>query len=101
LEAAGYRRDEINVYLMAGMPGQDFISIKESILQLQHLGARPRLAYFSPVPGTRDWKRLIKDGYILKDADPLLHNKLAFPYIREELSPADFESLKHLINRSA
>ncbi len=98
LERAGYSRHKINVYLMAGLPGQTYSSIKESVLHVQRLGAVPRLAYFSPVPGTREWKGLVKGGCIAPDADPLLHNKLAFMFLKGDISPQDLKMLKDLID---
>jgi radical SAM superfamily enzyme YgiQ (UPF0313 family) len=97
LKNAGYRPSEINVYLMVGLPGQGVEGIRESIRRVQTLGARPRLAYFSPVPGTATWDWLVTKGIIKKDVDPLLHNKLAFPYTWGSLFPSDFDSLKDLI----
>jgi radical SAM superfamily enzyme YgiQ (UPF0313 family) len=97
LNNAGYKTSEINVYLMVGLPGQRVEGIRESIERVQALGARPRLAYFSPVPGTATWDNLVTKGIITRDVDPLLHNKLAFPYTWGEMFPSDFESLKDLI----
>lgn len=97
LERAGYPRGNINVYLMVGLPGQGISGIKESIFHVQRLGARPRLAYFSPVPGTNDWNKIVEEGYIDKDADPLLQNKLTFPYLWGNFSHEGFESLKKLV----
>jgi len=94
LEKAGYRRWEINVYLIAGLPGQDVTGIKEGIRHVRRLGAKPRLAYFSPIPGTPLWQEMVEKGQILKDADPLLHNKLTFPYLWGNFSSSDFESLQ-------
>jgi len=98
LERAGYNRQEINVYLMVGIPGQHASGIRESILHVRRLGARPRLSYFSPVPGTEEWRNLVENGYLSRDSDPLLHNKLTFPYLGWSISPQDFESLKELVN---
>jgi radical SAM superfamily enzyme YgiQ (UPF0313 family) len=97
LKNAGYKTPDINVYLMVGLPGQEVEGIRESIERVQALGARPRLAYFSPVPGTATWDNLVTKGIISRDVDPLLHNKLAFPYTWGEMFPSDFESLKDLI----
>ncbi len=98
LEQAGYSHKEINVYLLVGLPGQDFSGIKESICHVRRLGARPRLAFFSPVPGTEEWRNLVENGYLARDTDPLLHNKLTFPYTQGSISPQDFDSVKELIN---
>jgi radical SAM superfamily enzyme YgiQ (UPF0313 family) len=96
LEQTGYRRRDINVYLMVGLPGQDIAGVRKSILHVQSLGAIPRLAYFSPVPGTKEWKEAVEKGYLAQDADPLLHNKLAFLYLSAEILPLELRSLKNL-----
>lgn len=99
LERAGYRRQEINIYLIAGLPGQTYSGIKESVIHVQRLGAVPRLAYFSPVPGTGEWKDLVEGGCIAPDADPLLHNKIAFMFLKGDISPRDLKLLKDLIDK--
>jgi radical SAM superfamily enzyme YgiQ (UPF0313 family) len=98
LERAGFARSEINVYLMVGLPDQDISGIREGIRRVHYLGAHPRLAYFSSIPGTLDWDRLVGKGYLDQDADPLLHNKLIFPYYWGNFSPGEFQSLKDMAN---
>jgi len=99
LEKAGFKRDEINVYLIAGLPGQEASGLRESIVHIQKLGARPRLAYFSPVPGTKKWQEMTKKGYLSQNSDPLLHNKLLFPYLWGNISPEDLKHIKQLMQR--
>jgi len=98
LENAGYSKKNINVYLMANLPGQKFFSVKDSIEKVLKLGLIPRLAYFSPVPQTSDWKKLTSEKKLPEDHDPLLHNKLAAPYYWGDISPQEFDSLKNMIN---
>lgn len=98
LENAGFSRARVNVYLLVGLPGQRFSEIKDSILRVRRLRARPRLAYFSPLPGTVEWKNLVERGCLTDDADPLVHNKLTFPYIVGSVSPDDFRALNDLMN---
>lgn len=99
LENAGFVREEISVYLIVGLPGQAIAGIEESILRVRQLGARPRLAYFSPIPGTADWEKLVSAGYMDENADPLLHNKLVFSYQWGDISQEDIEKLKILASR--
>ncbi len=98
LEKAGYHKKDINVYLMTGIPGQNFSSVKDSIEQVIKLGLRPRLAYFSPVPHTSDWKKLVFEKKLSEKHDPLLHNKLAAPYYWGDIAPQEFETLKNMIH---
>ncbi len=97
LGRAGYNRRNVNVYLLVGLPGQDFKGVKEDIIRVQKLGARVRLAYFSPVPGTEAWKKMIERKYLNPDDDPLLHNKAIFPYLRPDFPEEDFLKLKQLV----
>lgn len=98
LETAGYSRSSINVYLIVGLPDQDVAGVREAIQRVKKLGARPRLAYYSPVPNTPDWRKAVDRGYLKDNDDPLLHNKLTFPYLWGNFSPDDFLSLNVLLN---
>lgn len=98
LERAGFLRKKINVYLLVGLPDQNFSGVRESIRMVRDLGAQARLAYFSPIPGTADWAKIVSRGYLDADADPLLHNKLVFPYVWGNISLDEFESLKKMIH---
>ncbi len=97
LERAGFLRKRVNVYLIVGVPGQKASAVEEAILRVRDLGAQARLAYFSPIPGTKDWKKIVSGGYLDENADPLLHNKLVFPYIWGDISPNEFDSLKMML----
>jgi radical SAM superfamily enzyme YgiQ (UPF0313 family) len=101
LEAAGYDRAEVNVYLIVGLIGQEASLVVESILAVRRLGARPRLAFYSPVPGTEEWKRAVGKGLLAADADPLLHNKLAFAYLWGEMSRGEFDKIRRLLLEEA
>ena len=93
LEAEGYRRGDANVYLMAGLPGQSPAGVADSIGFVRRLGAVPRVAHFSPIPGTAEWDRLVRSGVLDADSDPLLHNKLAFAYLKSGHSPDEIGAL--------
>ncbi|MCX8160944.1 MAG: radical SAM protein [Candidatus Saccharicenans sp.] len=94
LEKAGYRRHEISVYVLVGQPLQTGDQVRDSLKLVRQLGARPRLAYYSPVPGTRDYELLLEAGKLKTDSDPLVHNKLVFPYFWGSLSPEELEEIK-------
>jgi radical SAM superfamily enzyme YgiQ (UPF0313 family) len=97
LENAGYRRREIGVYLIAGLPGQEAAGVMESIEFVRALGATPRVAFFSPIPGTGEWDALLSRGIVTDGTDPLLHNKLAFAYLKGDLTRAGFDGVRRLL----
>jgi radical SAM superfamily enzyme YgiQ (UPF0313 family) len=93
LEAAGYEKGSVSVYLITGLPGQAAAGVAESIRFVQGLGAVPRVAYFSPIPGTEEWASLVRAGVMDDAADPLLHNKTAFAYLKSGLAPDELKAL--------
>jgi len=84
LEMAGFDRQQLNVYLLVGLPGQDWEQIKKDVQKIFSSGLKPRLAYFSPISGTREWEKIVEAGILQKDSDPLLQNKIAFLYKQGE-----------------
>jgi len=98
LEESGFERSRVSVYLLVGHPAQKKDQVVESIRLVKRLGARPRLAYYSPVPGTSDWNSLVESGVLNSDSDPLLHNKLVFPYFWSQITPEDLEEIKREAN---
>ena len=98
LEEAGYARGDVGVYLIAGLPGQEAADVLESVRRVKALGARPRMAYFSPIPGTPAWRTLVEKGRLALDADPLLANKSAYRFVGEGLSAGDYGELQDLLH---
>ncbi len=101
LEKAGYKRFELIAYVIMGVPGQSFTSVERTIRYVEAMGLRQSLAYFSPVPHTADFERLVEEGKLSYDDDPLLHNKLVFPYRGYcEIDEERFLYLKNLAFRA-
>jgi len=98
LEKAGYDRSASSVYLIAGLPGQRPESVAESVRRVRELRATPRLALFSPVPGTREWDGLCRRGVLSPAADPLLHNKTVLPYLWGDWSFEELAGIRKLLD---
>jgi len=74
LKNAGYKTEDIGVYLLCGTPGQkerDVIQSADFVLQC---GARPMLAEYSPIPGTKMWSEAIATSPFDIQHEPLYHN---------------------------
>ncbi len=93
---AGMNRESIGVYLMVGLPMQEFDEVAESIRYVKSLGVRPYLAEFSPIPGTVEWKRLEENGIVTKAMDPLLTNNTVFFRLFSGYDMERFRALKRL-----
>jgi radical SAM superfamily enzyme YgiQ (UPF0313 family) len=77
LKSAGFTRDEIGVYVMAGLPGQTPAQVHEELDYVASCGVKVKPVYLSPVPGT-----LLFETYAAAfpqiRSDPLWHNDTFF-----------------------
>lgn len=95
-EKACYKASEIEVYILVGLPFQEAEEVEESIRCAGECGVRVRLAYFSPIPGTEEWGKIVEKGLLKEDSDPLLQNKVLFPYFWSKITPEKLEYLKRI-----
>ena len=79
LTEAGYRPQDIGIYLLCGLPGQSAAEVMESISYVEQCGARPIIAEYSPIPGTALWEDAVKGSPYPISAEPLFHNNSLLP----------------------
>lgn len=96
LENAGFRRNRIEVYLIAGLPEQTIDSVRFVADQ----GAISRLAFFTPIPGTAEWEKARRRGLVSDDTDPLLTNNSVFPFYSEPEWAEEFKRLVQFTNEA-
>ncbi len=94
LEKFGFPRNQLTAYVIVGVPGQRAGTVMKTLDYLERMGVKPSLAYYSPVPGTSDFLLLQKEGVLPPEHDPLLHNKLMFPYMGYSISEGEFERIR-------
>lgn len=94
LEKAGYARKEMEAYLLFGYPGQTVRDMEEALLFIADQGIIPRLSYYSPVPGTKDYSRLQQEGILTSPPDLYETNKIYFLYEKSGFSPPEIERIK-------
>jgi len=100
LRHAGYESEDIGVYLLAGLPGQRAEEVRKSIQFVKDCGARPFLAEYSPIPGTRLWKDALQTSPFDLDKEPLFHNNSILPCRSDELSWEHLYQLKNEVKNS-
>lgn len=96
LEKAGYRPQDVEAYVLMGLPKQSREEVFESLFFVHSLGIKVRLASFSPIPGTVDYQRAVTDGLFPHEADPLLTNKSIYPLFRTAEAYHKFHAIRHL-----
>ena len=89
---------DIGIYLLIGMPGQTVGEVVESIEYINGLGAKIKLAEYSPVPGTeefRDASRLCPEVV----GEPLMQNKSTFATVGMGVDYDTFDNVKAMAKR--
>lgn len=94
LTEAGYRSEDIGIYILCGLPGQEAAEVRESIRYVQYHGARPIIAEYSPIPGTLLWESAVKASCFDLRGEPLFHNNSLLPCRNEKLTPEMHQELK-------
>ncbi len=95
LREAGFRPEEIGVYLLLGLPEQADAEVAAAIREVRRVGATPVLAQYSPIPGTALWHAAVRCSRYDLEADPLYQNNSIFP-CWPEFSWERYTRLKHL-----
>jgi radical SAM superfamily enzyme YgiQ (UPF0313 family) len=79
LRKAGFAHNQIEAYLLIGLPGQTIAEIEQTIREVKTLGIRPRLAEYSPLPQTALWPEACRSSRFPLVEDPVFHNNSLVP----------------------
>ncbi len=96
LHNAGFGLEQIGVYLLCGMPGQTPGEVAQAIRVVKDAGARPRLAEYSPVPGTPMWAEAKRISPFDLEGEPLTHNNSFFACRRPDFTYENLVELKKM-----
>jgi hypothetical protein len=94
LRKTGFSRRDVGVYLLAGLPRQRVSEVKESIRFVRTCGATPKLAEYSPIPGTPLWQAAVKASPFDLEEEPLFQNNSILPCRWEGFTWEDLQELK-------
>ena len=97
LVRAGFSREDIKVYLLAGLPGQSYSEIEASVAAVLARGVRPSLAEYSPIPWTPLWNEAVKASPYPLATEPLTHNNILLPCGGDEITKERLDTLKQRI----
>ena len=98
LKNAGFKKDQVGAYLLAGLPGQTLASIVESIRTVKQSGITPIPAYYSPIPQTLLWKAAVRSSRYPLEKDPIYTNNALLPCYPGAFS---WETVSYLKNLSS
>lgn len=79
LKKAGFRSDQLGVYLFMGLPGQSHDQVAQTITYVAKVGAIPYLSEYSPIPHTELWEEAVATSRFDLTSEPLFHNNSILP----------------------
>jgi pyruvate-formate lyase-activating enzyme len=94
LKKAGYKTDDIGIYLLCGLPNQSTVEVRNSVDFVRKCGAKPMLAEYSPIPGTLMWAEAVIASPFDIQREPLYHNNSLLPCRSNDFSFAAYTELK-------
>lgn len=97
LKIAGYKTDDIGIYLLCGLPGQTASEVSDSIDFVKQCGAKPMLSEYSPIPGTDLWTEAVNVSPFDITQEPLYHNNSLLSCRSDDFTYADYLELKMLL----
>jgi len=93
---AGYLTKNIEVYILAGLPQQDTKELLGTIHYVHSLGLTIKLALYSPIPGTVEYKNA-RTLYPFIEDDPLFHNNTVYSYRTSEIDYRNLHKAQLLV----
>ncbi|ABQ46072.1 Radical SAM domain protein [Thermotoga petrophila RKU-1] len=80
LRKAGFTEKEVSAYIMVNMPGQTKEDVLNAIKVCLSEGIGISINEYTPIPGTKDWEKLVEEGKLDPDIDPVLLNNTVLPF---------------------
>jgi hypothetical protein len=78
---AGFDLNDIGVYILFGLPGQDLSGVEAAVRHVRGFGFRPHLAHYTPIPGSPMFEAARRASpYPLAD-EPLFQNNSIWPCV--------------------
>ncbi len=93
LQSAGFKKSQLGVYLMLGLPDQPWEEVWAGVQFLTGLDVRIHLTELSPLPGTSTWQTLVERRVLDPAVDPLLTNNTVYA---SRFTEFHWESLQRL-----
>lgn len=96
LISAGYGQEDLETYVLIGLPDQEIHGVRDTIRFVRNLGGKVKTAQFSPIPGTSSYEKALEKVPALKEEPLLQNNSIYCSYIAGELDPEELQELKDL-----
>jgi hypothetical protein len=79
---------------MAGLPGQPWEEVEAGVEKVWQWGAVPKIAEYSPIPGTGLWNEAVRHSSYDIGGEPLFHNNSVLPCQWKGFTLGDLAAIK-------
>ena len=100
LKNAGYKKNEIGVYILVGLPDQNPIDVEETIKFVNRSGASPYLSFYSPIPHTPLFNKAMNISKLNLKDEPLFQNNSVYILKHPNFSEESIQYLKDMAKES-
>jgi radical SAM superfamily enzyme YgiQ (UPF0313 family) len=94
LHKAGYDSEEIGVYILCGLPGQEASEVMDAVRFVKEYGGRPRLSEYSPIPHTQQWEEAKRASPYPIEEEPLFQNNTLLPCRSDRFTYEQYQDIK-------
>ncbi len=94
LKNAGFSQEQIGVYLLGGLPHQTLNKLSEDVENVLTVGGYPKIAEYSPLPGTILWNESLETAKYPIDEEPLFQNCTLLPCAHESIDRPALSALR-------
>ncbi|WP_419785896.1 B12-binding domain-containing radical SAM protein [Pseudodesulfovibrio sp.] len=95
---AGFDLDDVGVYILFGLPGQDFSGVERAVQHVRSYGFRPHLAHYTPIPGSPLFAEAARASAYPIAAEPLFQNNSLWPCVPGGFSWSEARRWKDLLH---
>ena len=97
LKTAGFSKNQVGAYLLAGLPDESEAAVYASIDLVKAAGVTPIMAHYTPLPFTGLWEKAKAASRYDLEADPIFTNNAIYPCSKEPFSWKRFSRFKNRV----
>lgn len=91
---AGFTKNQVGAYLLAGLPGQSTQDVLHSVKLVRQSGITPVPTYYTPIPHTQMWGLACENSRYNLAQDPLFTNNAVLPCSHADFSWDEVAKIK-------
>lgn len=91
---AGFTKEQVGAYLLAGLPGQTCADVLRAVEIVRQSGITPIPAYYTPIPKTAMWAEACKTSRYDLASDPAFTNNAVLPCSHKDFTWDEVAKIK-------